>query len=250
MVSFQASLLNSGTGLPDLTVDCINSLINGNDDSNYTTNTDAGHAITNFTLYRKVYFSLPNGFTFIFSSLGDGNATITAASSTTQNFAYTITQGDGVYTVALLTIPTFHSAITYLLNDLVYLNGLIYLSLIAGNTTTPSGGTDANWAVQTEVQAQANTKYYDIQQVGDSCDMYTCRDSFTAEAFCAVNGDCDNCGDCDLCKNDNLLNSVQLDVLIDTFEIAENNRDFGLMQCVMDKANTLCCTDNPNCQNC
>jgi len=79
------------------------------DYSNYATNTEAGHKQTDFADFRKVKFTLPNTTTYLFSSLGDGDASTNAASGQTLPMSdiYNFSSDDGVFGVTLYSLPTW-----------------------------------------------------------------------------------------------------------------------------------------------
>lgn len=247
MASFAASLISGST--VGLVKSCSASTITITDYSNYSGNSDPAHAAANFSLYRKVFLSLANGYGFILSSLGDGDQLISAASSGSNSFTYTIAGGDGVYVATLLTIPTWSNnaspAATYITGDLVYVasTGLIYQSQANANLQhNPVGDSGTWWLPISEADALLVPKYANTQKVIIDCALSNCIDTTVTRAACSVSG-CDGVAEYDQCDNEYLLNSLELKAIqLAITTLSTTPSEFNKVQCLFDRASALCCS--------
>lgn len=244
MALFQASLIDSN-GDSSVTIDCTTSLVTITDSSNYATNdSGAGFATSDFATYRKIIVTKGNGTTYTYSSLGDGDEAMLPASSLNNTVTYAIGDSSEILTVALITIPNYNATATtdgtYGVGALVYYGGVIYASLTTANPSLPTVTT--NWVVVADTAAalSAYSTYYIEGKISSYCQMFSCRDSLTNDAFCASE-DCGCCGTCDLCENKNFLKSVEMEVLIRAYQMAAINDDWDRIQCIFNRANQLCC---------
>jgi len=244
MALFQTSFTDTN-GDSTITIDCTTSLVTITDSSNYVGNdSGAGFDVTDFATYRKIIVTKSNGETYTYSSLGDGDEAMLAASSLNNTVTYTIDETSEILTVALITIPDYNADGTtdgtYGVGALVYYGGVIYASLTAANPSLPTDTDDWVVVADTAEAISAYTTYYIEGKISSYCQMFSCRDSLTNDAFCASE-DCGCCGTCNLCENKNFLKSVEMEVLIRAYQIASINNDWDRIQCIFNRANQLCC---------
>lgn len=227
MATFQASLVNAGTGLVSITIGTGCTSISITDESNYdSTDVSSGHERANFNKYRKVVVEYTDGSKYTLSSIGDGDAAIDPASTSNDTFTAQLNSGDGVYKVTLYTVPSWGSSPTYILGDIVVKGGggipyKFYKSLQNANTNKdPAVETDW-WEEITEITG-FTSKYYNIQRIAVICALNCCIEEALHSAFCVIE-DVECCED-DLCKNDKFMNAVKLMVVKQAIETsAENN---------------------------
>ena len=105
MANFNISLIDPSTGSVDIAVS--SGVLSVTDHSNYDTNTEAGHARSDFSDFYKVLITLPSGNTFLYSSLGDGQESVSAPSAGDPSVDYIYPSGDGQYWVTVYTLPTY-----------------------------------------------------------------------------------------------------------------------------------------------
>lgn len=124
MPNFQATLVNPDA-LPapedDLVLSEDGESIAITEHSNYAASNEVGHLQANFSTYRKLIVTDDNGSIYTYSSIGDGDATITAGSvGNLEVTDFAPQAGDSVYKGRLITIPTWSSSATYLLTNGVH----------------------------------------------------------------------------------------------------------------------------------
>jgi hypothetical protein len=138
MASFQVSLTNPITDLPDITIS--SGVMTITDHSNYGESVpEAGHARSNFTDFYKVLITLPTGTYVLFSSLGDGDDTATVPAAGDPQVDYTYLSGDGQYFVTIYTLPTYDPSAAYLISTTpyVYYATKVYRCLQSGTGQQP-----------------------------------------------------------------------------------------------------------------
>ena len=143
MANFNISLIDPSTGSVDIAVS--SGVLSVTDHSNYDTNTEAGHARSDFSDFYKVLITLPSGNTFLYSSLGDGQESVSAPSAGDPSVDYIYPSGDGQYWVTVYTLPTYNPAAAYLFSTapIVYYLGHIWKALTDSAAVTPVEG--VNW---------------------------------------------------------------------------------------------------------
>lgn len=121
------------------------------DTSNYATSTEAGAEAADFSLYRKITVTDDNGdvYTYSSNSADDPDETIEPGDDVYEDdFTYTPNAGDSLYTVRLITVPTWNASDAYDADDCVVksVSGVItcYIALQAGTNKDPETQT-AYW---------------------------------------------------------------------------------------------------------
>lgn len=150
MANFQISLVNPITSLPDITVE--NNTISVVDHSNYGEAVpEAGHARVNFANFYKMKFVYPNGQSYLYSSIGDGDAVISTPSSGDPSVDHPYNTGDGQYWLYVYTVPTYSGAAAYLVatTPYVWYNSTIWQCLQNSTGSTPVEG--AYWHAITDI---------------------------------------------------------------------------------------------------
>jgi hypothetical protein len=151
MSSFQVSLTSPITDLPDVTIS--SGVVSIIDHSNYGESVpEAGHARADFSEFYKMLITLPTGDTVLYSSIGDGDVSITTPDAGDPTVDYTYLNGDGQYFVTIYVLPTYNAASSYYLPTApyVYSSGVIYKCLQSGSGQTPASS-PTYWEVVTDI---------------------------------------------------------------------------------------------------
>jgi hypothetical protein len=151
MASFQVSLTSPITDLPDITI--ASGVATIVDHSNYDESVpEAGHARADFKDFYKMLITLPTGAVYLYSSIGDGDASITTPDAGDPQAAYTYLTGDGQYFVTIYTLPTYSAIASYYLPTVpyVYDSGVIYKCIQSGTGQTPASS-PTYWEVVTDI---------------------------------------------------------------------------------------------------
>lgn len=169
MPNFAASLTRTFTNdagesitIDDITLSTDGTEITIVDHSNYSTSTEDGAELADFSTFRKVIVTDDNGESYTFSSLGDGDEEIEPGDDIYEDdFVYTPEAGDSLYTVRLITIPTWDAAAAYTTDDVVVYEvddeWVIYSALQSGTNKNPSTQT-AYWE-EVEDETLVDDKY-------------------------------------------------------------------------------------------
>lgn len=243
MAEFKASLLNPALTPPSfdytLTPDGLNILFT--DYSNYTTNTESGHALANFTLYRKVIITHHTGSIYIMSSLGDGNELISAASTGSMGFNYLLLNKDGVYTFNLLTVPTWSSAANYLAGiSTVWVGADALLYKAKTNNTNKAPATNpSDWEVIAE--ADLSVKYTDVAYAKVTFDSDRCKCSLIKKAACLIKSN--PCNPDLICKSPCVLNAMKVMILLEAAQQSFDDLDINAAGCDIDLIKLICACD-------
>ena len=117
------------------------------DNSNYVTNTQAGHTESAFSDYRKIYiYKYGETTKTTITSLPHWDSILGVAN--TDTFTTPISSDD-VYVLELATVPTWDILITYAIDDCVYYGTKLYKALIVSTGSQPDTSL-ADWVLITE----------------------------------------------------------------------------------------------------
>jgi hypothetical protein len=150
MPNFQLSITNPVTEAADIAI--ASGTLTVVDHSNYSTSDEVGHLKADFSAFYKVLFTSPSGDETLFSSLGDGDETVTTPSSGDPEVAFEYTEGDGQYFVTIYSVPTYDAAAAYVysVNNPVYVyyNEEVYKNIQSG---TGQIADDEYWTLITDL---------------------------------------------------------------------------------------------------
>ena len=157
MADFQASFLNS-----DGEVDVYSEagVIFINDHSNYTTNSEDGHALADFSTFRRIQVTMPDATTKVLSSVTEEGAILIDPAATALSLEDQVDHseyGDWEYEAVLQTVPTYDASVTYAAGDCVYFVDALYKALKTTIGETPVD-TPLSWE-EIEVD-EIPSKYY------------------------------------------------------------------------------------------
>lgn len=250
MAEFQASLfdLDSIDPVFEYTLSTDGTTITFRDLSNYDASDEDGNELSDFYQYRKIIVTHHTGTEYIMSSIGDGDSDIEPADINTEGpFDYVLTDKDGIYTINLITIPSWDAAAPYLGGvHIVYsqTTGKIYIAFNSSTGSNPA--TSSDWTEITT--SQVTSKYSDTAYVKITFDSEKCSCSLTKKAACLIKDNC--CNDDLLCKNKTFLNAIKVILLLRSAEKSFEDLDINCAGNDIDKIKEICackCTDCPDC---
>lgn len=163
MADFQASFTDPTLGVQ---VYGQADVVYATDSSNYTTNSEDGHALADFTLYRRLKLLMPDATERIFSSVpatGEVAFDPAATASTFLSTFDTADFGDWHYTVTLYSVPTYDAAVAYATGDCVYVNGSGLYKALQATTGNAPAASPTYWLPITDPD-DLSSKYIAIQQ--------------------------------------------------------------------------------------
>jgi len=247
MVVFGISILDSSLA-NDITVGSgIATII---DHSNYDESVpEEGHAQSDFSDYKKIYITTPANTSYLFSTLGDGDALLTTPALATLPIStvYT-TVGDGVYTMVLEAVPTWGSGNTYSLTNEhhVYYGAKLYKSLQNSNLNKNPVTETTYWE---EVDADDLPEKYRITKYFYCVDdLTTCFQQSGYDALCAIESMA--CAECIL-SNENYMKTSVLNTILYHLPVLASNDDWDRVATVINLGSALCaCSSSSNPCNC
>jgi len=240
-VEFSASLLGvNGAGSITSNKDCTTLTIN--DQSNYTNNTESGHAAANFSSFRRILIEHYLGTIINLSSIGDGDVAITPGSSGINQFNQLVQSGDGRYDITLRTVPDWDNAATYNPgDDCVFVPGAslptsgVFYECINSNTNSNPASNPLDWQVilETDLPVKYDTTIFIVLD----CALLACINEKVSCAFCTMN---DAFCNVNLCTNRCFLEASQLLLLLYAIEIDTQNQDQEGVDLKFDMVKKIC----------
>lgn len=213
MPVFQATLINTSSGVLDVTPDSTNTTATIVDNSNYLLSDQNGFLSTDFTLFRKILVTDPNLALYIFSSFAGGDQLIAAGVSGSNSFIYPMTI-DGVYNFQLITLPTWRSSATYAAGVNIYdtASALVYVSLLGSNINHLPASSPTYWSVVDEAAVGVACNFN--ARLARDYDLRVAKIQATLDAVTQIAGT----GRYNLYKNPAYLKADELDNLISAIE--------------------------------
>ena len=158
MADFQASFTNTEG---EISVFSAAGVIHATDCSNYSTNSEDGHSLADFNLYRRMKLVLPDGTLRIKSSVVEDDALSmdpASIASTMEELVSHLDYGDWEYTITLYTVPTYDASVIYAQGDCVYVNGVgLFKALQSAENKSPE--TEVSYWVLVEDPDDLSSKY-------------------------------------------------------------------------------------------
>jgi hypothetical protein len=140
MADFQASFTNATTA--EVQVYGEAGTIHATDSSNYTTNSEDGHGLADFSVYRRVKLTMPDTTERVLCSITEVGATLIDPAATAATLVELISQedmGDWDYEISLYSVPTYDLTVTYGEGDCVCLpSGVLYKALQSALNQAPA----------------------------------------------------------------------------------------------------------------
>lgn len=219
-------------GILGIEVDSECSQISITDNSNYS-NAEVGHGQANFSDYRFIRITKPNGEYYYMSSIDfddiDVDQTINPADAGGNTFYYQFNDDDkdGVYVFEMCNYPTWDAEVAYENDDLVvvFYNGELYRLITDSTGNIPSEVGSLYWELYEldNPEDEYTTRYCTCARIAVLCiNTYKCYQELTRDAFCAISEDF--CNDDSLCKNKKFLQTIKLRILIDEIGYAVNRQ--------------------------
>jgi hypothetical protein len=241
---YQTSMYDVATDqeLIDVTASC--SAIDFTDNSNWSENSEEGHALSDFSNYRRITLTRPDTGTYVyFTVAGTGiDEVIAAAASGNQDFTYPFlsTDIDGRYQVKICEYPTWGDGYNYSADrfTVVYYDGVLYKA-IQNNVGSQPDITPSDWAVYAPTAEEEEiTRYCYTANIAVLCiGLNKCMEEKNHQAICGIQKDF--CNKDILCKNPDFLDYTILRTLRDGVEYSMNRQmwnevdaEFNLMRLI------------------
>lgn len=199
------------------------------DTSNWSTNNEEGHALADFSDYRRIVLTRPDASQYIYSAIAgdDVDEVIGAAASGNQDFTYTFLDSDidGRYQIAICEYPTWGAGYNYSASRLtvVYYDGVLYRAILDSINQQPDAAPTYWEEYEPTAAAELVSRYCYVANISVFCiGLNQCQVVKTHEAFCMI--DNDFCNDDLLCKNSVFLDAAKLMVLRSAVEDSTNKR--------------------------
>jgi len=244
MPNFQASLINTTTNVADITVNDGCTTFTVVDSGNYAVSDEVGHLLADFSDYRKLTIIRPSVGAYVYSSLGDGDASISTPDSTnnTVNYQFAETDVDGIFEVQVCAYPTYNPAAAYGATPsdiIVYYDGNLYKSLQASTGSQPDTN-PLDWELYDPTpEDELLTRYCTVAKMVVLCiSLLKCQETLIHEAFCLI--DSDFCNDDILCKNKKFLAAVKARTILDAMTYSVNRQAWNEVNSQVNLLKTIC----------
>jgi len=222
---FQTSMFSISEDEDLLDVNATCSGLEFTDNSNWAENNEEGHALANFSNYRRIVLTRPIGGDYIYSTIAgdDVDEVISAPSLGNQDFTYSFLDSDvdGRYQVRICEYPTWGNTYNYSASRLtvVYYDGILYRCILNNIGSQPDLNPTDWEEYEPTPEQEAITRYCYTANVAVLCiSLYECIELKNHEAICLINSDF--CNDDFLCKNPAFLGYTKLRTLRDGIEYA------------------------------
>ena len=223
--------------------DC--NIVSVTDHSDYAASTEDGHLLANFTVFRQMKFTLPNGDTHLFDAQAIPPTWDAPSPSGTMTVAFTLPAiaDDGVYTIDFYVVPTHQTAgvqYGYTISNPSCVWSVAEGKLYKAIQVVPAGTaiTDTSYWVEIDIE-DLTTKYHIRQKFALTCrSLYQCYEKLVHEANCIITTD--ECDDNLLCSNGTFLSAVKLRMLIDGIGYASAQNEFDKVTVLTNSAKSIC----------
>jgi len=206
---------------------------------------EPGHLKSYFASFRKVVITNPDGSTYTFSSLGDGDATTTPAATATlpitDNYDYHLL-GDGLYTVTLYTMPDWSETVAYKFISNVYVyDGGKYYKLLADSLNDVPASSPTIWEEIVDLE-DLPAKYRQQVKVAVTCNIQYCYDSYMVSTD--RNSQCQPCNNEVFMRDSGNQRSFKLFAILESIPINMYKADYTAVQSSIAYGRQLCCCSN------
>lgn len=227
MSDFQASLFDTVTQDMSITLDQSCETLTIVDKSNYSTSTEDGHLLADFSTFRQLKIQSPSGTSFWYDAEGNLDGSWDAPNGGTDTIAHALqtTDDDGVYIVTLYVVPDYDNTVEYSYTNtnpkFVY-----YLNKLYRNKAITQGNLPTDTTYWEEVTVEdLSAKYYNTQTFALTCrNLFTCYEDLVHKANCIIVDDI--CNDNQLCSNKDFLEATKLRMLLDGIAYSANRSDW------------------------
>lgn len=233
MADFQISLLDTNNSVA---LTASSGTLTIGDYSNYFTSTESGHTDTEFSNYKKITVTEPDGTTYTYSTLGDGDELINPPStyvSSPINNTYSYTD-DGLYTVKIEAVPTWGAAFTYQQYDCTYYDGSLYQASQTTTNNVPDVST-TYWTLITSDELSDKYRIFEWTPILD--EGRECWADKIYIANLALNAKCEVA---EICIDQDFRKAIRLDNLIQGIEVVNNLRDWSQVEDLLTEFTNIC----------
>ena len=246
-VNFQASLINPVTGESGVVLNEDCTTITITDHSNYVLSDEDGFEQTDFTVFRQLIITYPNGDTYGFDAQGGLQSPWVVPNVTpaaTAALTLPVEANDGAYCATLYTVPTYDNAVDYphtstSPTSVWYVDGGVgnlYSTIADPPAATLPSDTDY-WKIITIEDLSAKFKVTQCWAL--TCrELFQCYEKLVHEANCVITEDL--CDDDGLCTNKTFLAAVKLRMLLDGISYAAQESDWEAVQVLTNAAKKIC----------
>jgi len=222
------------------------------DTSNYVSNTDPGHAPSDFSSFRRILIEHYKGTVINLSSIGDGDVVIPPASSGINQFTQAVTSGDGRYDITIRAVPDWNQLVNYqAADDYVFVPGASlptsgkWYQCIQNNTFVVPAGNPLFWKEVTEDELPV--KYNSTTFIVLDCALLKCLNELVEcavckqeDVFCDDNAICTNACFLDAAKLQMIYYGIQIDVQNQNEEAVDKKFDMVSKICGCNPSTTCC----------
>jgi len=200
-----------------------------------------GHLKEYFTDFRKIKIECPDATTYLFSTLGDGDATtLTPAVATLPiSDTYTYTTGDGVYTITLYTLPTWSATVAYKLinNTHVYYGTKVY-KILADSTNNIPSASPTYWEEITDIDL-LQAKYRQVVKIAVFCDVEYCYNTKVISVNNSIA--CNLCNKEQFMRNPEVIQVMQIEMGLLAIPELVKNGEWDKVQNTLTNLKSICC---------
>jgi hypothetical protein len=235
MATFQALILDAYNNLD---ASANGTSIGVNDNSNYDTNTEEGHAQTDFATYRKIKITLPTGTVIVISAEAGGDQLTIVPNGATLPIAdtYDYSTGDGVYKIVLYTLPDYNNsaAYDYATRPYVYYNSKIYKNIVSSTGNLP---TDTIFWTEVTSEETLTSKYKQTGYLAVTCDTEVCFQDAVIALTAKI-----GCGSCftNICQLTEFDNAAKLKMVIDSIQALVDKGAYTKVANVVNLGKSIC----------
>ena len=226
------------SGRIDATLSTNGRILSIKDHSNYITNTDPGHAESDFKDFRRFFITPLGGFKISLNDIQAINPHFDTANNTAFSDVVTFNQieKDDVYDLELITVPTWNPGISYIKDNCVFLSGKLFK---ANDTTTigelPDGIGSVDWDLINEAGL---TSVYRVtnNKIATTFNLRTCRDKEVFNFHCNFKALCAD----EFCRDENSIKLFKIFLALEGVDVAVELGEFVKAQDLLNEGNQLC----------
>lgn len=226
------------SGRIDATLSTNGKILSIKDHSNYITNTDPGHAESDFKDFRRFFVTPLGGTKVDLNDIKTINPHFDSANNKAFSDVATFNQivKDDVFDLELITVPTFNNAVSYSVDQSVFLSPKLYK---ANKTTTigesPDGAGAADWDVINEAGLSSVYRVTN-NKIATTFNLRFCRDREVHDFHCNFKALCAD----EFCRDENSFNLFKIFLAEAASPIAVKLGEFVKAQDLLNEGAKLC----------
>ena len=200
----------------------------------------AGHLQSQFADFYKIEIDNPDGTTYLYSSLGDGDAILTTPALSTPPITtvYPYSTGDGRYIITIYSVPTWNKDVTYNLADVpcTYSSAKLYQLIAATSTNDVPSASPLIWSEITDIDDLS----YNYNQIYNVVVLYD-----TQACFAGAVGDYVDKKNCSSCSTNVELmrefwDANELMMILYNAPGLVNEGDWTKVESIINRAKNIC----------